>query len=423
MGILSDTDKYREYKYKIDELIILIDGEENKSLPPERISSMSIIHDYERNIFPIFKISIILESDIYYRILENKNKVKFKLRIQKYYRIIGNEEKSLYKDYINGLYDLILDDDDYDKMSAFKKEAKKSDYQNITEKNENELFDVDNPIEFFLFRSDIIKKSKKQINTILQNATVTDAIAYAATISKLNNILMSPSDNTTVYDRIVIPQMEMFKSIQFIDTYYGLYKKGSIIYFDFSTIYILSYDGKCTAYRENESQDSTILIPEKSSRYSSDPCSVKKLKDNTSYIICDSNDIGIRNESISFDAYASNDATFVDSYTGEINTTNSTAATKGGSSSIRVFENVTENKWIDKIYAAQTEAKSVVVEVFLRNYDISVLAPNKRFKFLFEDTKLMKKYKGIYKIAYIKHDFVKNGVEFKLMSSATFRRM
>lgn len=423
MALLSSDDKYRKFKYKIDEIYIMFEGGSSQKLPSERVSKISITHDYEGNLFPIFQMSLVLESSLYYKILKNKNIVKFKIRIQKYYRLIGREDRSLMKDYINGIYDLILDDDDYDKMESFRKEAKNTDYENVNPSDENDLFWVDNEIDFFLFRSDIIKNAKTQINTILKNATVTDAISYIATKADLNNLLMSPPDNVISYENLIIPQMEATKSIQFIDSYYGLYKTGSIIYFDFDIIFIISYDGKCTAYRRGESHDTTIIIPEKSSRYSSDPCSVKKKNDTTNYIICNSNDINIRNDSISFDAYASNDAKFVDVSTGEISETNSTAVTKGSKSSIRIFDDVTENKWINKIYAKQTESKSVVVEMNLSDYDIAMISPNKRVKFLFEDTKLTMKYRGNYQLSYIKHDFIKEGVDFTVSSSAMFRKL
>lgn len=423
MSILTDRDKYRSYNYRITELYLFIQGEKEEQIPPERISKMTIIHDYEKNIFPIFKISIVLESDLYYKIIKNKNTAQFKIRIQKFYRLVGSEEKSLLSDYVNGVYDLILDDDDYDRDEAIKREKNSNDFKHVTSSNENELFDVDNSIDLFLFRSDIIKKSKKNINKILKNATVTDAVALFASTVGLQNILMSPSENTKVYDELVIPRMEMFKAIQFLDTYYGFYKKGSIIYFDFDIVYILSYVGNCTAYQKKEPQDTVIIIPEKSQTYSSDSCSMKRIKDNTNYIICNSTDFAVRNESISFDAYASNDATFVDSYNGDIDTSNSAAEKKGSETNVRVFENTTENKWMSKIYASQTEAKSVVIETELSNYDISVLAPNKRFKFLFEDAKMMKKYKGIYQIASISHNFIKNGTDFKIMSNVVFRRV
>lgn len=423
MALLSSDDKYQKFKYKIDEIYIMFEGGSNQKLPSERVSKLSITHDYEGNVFPVFQMSLVLESSIYYKILKNKNNVKFKIRIQKYYRLMGKEDASLAKDFINGIYDLILDDDDYDKMESFRKEAKNTDYDNVNPNDENDLFWVDNDIDFFLFRSDIIKNAKTQINTILKNATVTDSIAYIATKADLNNLLMSPSDNTNLYENLIIPQMEASKAIQFIDSYYGLYKTGSIIYFDFNTLFIISYDGKCTAYRRGESQDTTIIIPEKSSRYSSDPCTVKKKKDSSNYIICNCNDINIRNDSISFDAYASNDAKFVDSSTGEITETNSTAVTKGTKSSVRIFDDVTENKWISKIYAKQTESKSVVVETGLNDYDITMLSPNKRVKFLFEDTRLTMKYKGNYQLVYIKHDFIKDGVDFRVSSSAMFRKL
>ena len=72
------------YRYKVSSLVIIIPGENDVNVLPGLISDFEIIKDFDNNIFPIFHINIKLDTATYYRILENKTTVKFKLRVEKY---------------------------------------------------------------------------------------------------------------------------------------------------------------------------------------------------------------------------------------------------------------------------------------------------------------------------------------------------
>ena len=50
--------------------------------------------------------------------------------------------------------------------------------------------------------------------------------------SKIKNLLMSPPNNTKIYDKIVIPPLTALDALKFLDSYYGLYKNGSITFLE-----------------------------------------------------------------------------------------------------------------------------------------------------------------------------------------------
>ena len=70
---------------------------------------------------------------------------------------------------------------------------------------------------------------------------------------------------------MIIPPMKLSAALAYIDTFYGLYEKGSLIYFGVEAGYILKYDGPCTAYHYNENQTTSILVPKPSGELSDNP--------------------------------------------------------------------------------------------------------------------------------------------------------
>lgn len=422
MAVYNEGDRVLKWRYTVDNIQIIIPDEDIITLPPQRLSRMSISNDYEKNVFPIFRINLQLESSTYYKIIKNKDKVQFYLRIQKYYYTSDKSYESLKRDYINDKFNLILDDNDPDLLYYMKQLQNKDDYKNIVQDDSNDLSKLNN-VEFFLFKSTTIKNLKTNINIILQDATMTDAIGYIAATSKIKNLLMSPPNNTKIYDKIVIPPLTALDALKFLDSYYGLYKNGSIIYFDFKYSYILNYIGKCTAYVTGEKQNTDIIIPKPISNHSVEPCTLYKEKNSTNNsVVADYHSILIRNNSISNDILVSNSITMIDNYTGEIKKETSLAPNVNDKNTIRIEEDQTENQWIANTYVKQANASGVVINFVLSDYDADMIAPNKKINMVFEDSSLTADYNGTYILSSINHSFTKDGTDLVISSNATVKR-
>ena len=215
MAIFAAGDRFLKWKYRVEEIYLLLPEQEPIRLPNERMVSISIQHDFENNIFPLFRIELVLEASRYYLIVENKETIQFKLRIQKYYREIGSNKKSLQQDFINDTFDLILNDSDFDTQKGFKEEEVAGNYTERVKSDINELEEVDNRMEFFLFKSSTIKSSRKIVNKILHNATLTDAVNYICTQSNLKNMLMAPLDNKDPITELMIPPLPAIQALIF----------------------------------------------------------------------------------------------------------------------------------------------------------------------------------------------------------------
>lgn len=411
MAILDEKDVCVRYRYKVSELYILFKDKEHK-LPSERLTEIIITNDYLDNLFPIVKCKFSLESSMYYKMISEKDTVRIKIKIQKYYTKEGDNEKSLYSNYINTTFSLILDDNDEDTEEDLRKlEYPKGD--------ENELNAMANDIELYLFKAALIKATKRTINNIHKKVTVSDEIADIATqLSLKNTLLMSKADNITEYDEIIIPPLKAALAIAYLDSFYGIHKTGSIIYFGLDQEYIIKYEGSCSAYKDGEITITSIIIPEGGSTISNTVSSVLKHDDKRKYyLIADYKSLSITNQSISDSVLNGSEVQIIDSSSGEI--TNSSTDNSVNKTTIK---NKGKNKYYKNIFKTQSSSNDVVLNIGLSDIDLDSLTPNKKFVFLFEDTKLAKKYKGTYILCKTEIGLIRDGADMRTTVQAVFRK-
>lgn len=424
MGVFNDTDRLLKWRYKVKDVYLIIpNSDDSYVIPTERLTGLSIEENYEEYFFPLLKVTLVLDSDLYYDILKHKNDCQLYFRIDKYYNEEA-EEPSLCKNCIDDVFDLILDENTEDMLRSLKEDENSSDYTSrVASTSEDGLEGKNNNgVDFYLFKSSV-EGTKKNVNKVLTKANVADAVAYLASVANLKNVVMAQPDNTTIYDELLIPPLSVLKALSFIDTYYGLYKKGSIIWFGLDYTYIIPYSGYCKAYVNNEKKITNIIIPKSTNtdHVSSLGTLVKKNDKKSNYIVADYSTLNINNESISNDYINANDIQVVDSYDEDSSTSESSAKSKK-TNFIKIFENKTENPFIKTMYTAQTKAKSDVITVRLRDYDIAAISPNKRFNVIFEDSNYIKKYSGVYIIAGATHTFVLEGENLALDTILVLRK-
>ena len=422
MAVFDPGDRVQIWQYQAAKIELIIGGRDPIRIPNERLTEISIINDYEKAVFPIFRIRLILEASRYYQIVETKKSVKFHICIYKKFHYNNSADMSINYLWIDDLFELILDDNDEDNLRKMKKEKARGNYQNIVESDIGRLEMIDNKIDFFLFKTDTIKGLKKNVNKILEDATVTDAIAYICGKAKIKNLLMSPVSNTKKYNPLIIPPMSRCSAIKFIDTYYGIYDTGSMIFFGLTRSYILKYTPACTAYERREIQNTSIIIPSQTSSHTVEHGVLQKVtNDNTNYIIGDNKSVSNRNDSITNDVLKGNDVRYVDSLSGTI-TQSISGANTIQENSVKIEVNKTENKWLGDVYTTQSAMNSIVIELRMNNIDMDLLEPNKKFNIIYEDTELMEKYSGEYVLSYVDHELMKEGNYLAIGTRAVFKR-
>ena len=163
MAFINKTDIMQLWQYRITEFKLFInDGKKNIKEYDlrERLKSIIITNDYEGNLFPLFRVSCVMEADVYYDMLRYKNNSQIHIRIQKFYRKVAEESTSLVRDYVNDKFNLILEDSDFDTSKATREHRDKYNYKQRSESTYNDLVYVDNDIELFLYKKEFNEKFK-----------------------------------------------------------------------------------------------------------------------------------------------------------------------------------------------------------------------------------------------------------------------
>ena len=409
--------------YQVKEFY-LITGGGNKSLPVNRIKQLQIEHDYHNFIVPVIRVVMVLEPDLYYRIVSNKNSAKIQLRIDKYYKA-NQSDTSKSKGAgtaISGLFDLIMDDNTNDLLFSQSTEAAIKNYKKVKESRMNDLKWTSNEIEFFLFRSRSLEWLKqKNLNVILRDATVADAIAYVISRTGMEDILFAQPNNTAVYDVLLIPPSTTLQALKFIDIYYGIYSTGTVFYFDHNYGYIIPFSGDCNAWRDDYDRRVNITIPRTSDTYRTHIYGEEGYGSSVRTFTADYRSLDARNESITNNYIIGNDVDIIDPYDGSSMSGTSGATARSGNF-IKLLENKTMNTMLAKMYTAQSRSGSSVISAHLQNADITVFTPNKEYSLEIDETKFSGEYKGKYMIAKCTHTFMNTGADFTVDTMCEFRR-
>jgi len=424
MAIFDKGDKIQRWKYIVKFMKVTFSNKETIDIPVERVKELIIEENYEEYYFPLVKLKVVLDLNMYYDIIRNKNNCKINLRIDRFYfEDEKNTDRSIIKKFINDTFELIMDESTDDMYQSLKEDENKSDFTTRKKDTSTDLMDVTNELSFYLFKP-TISGTKKNVNKILTDCNVSDAVAYLATVANVNNILMAQPDNTTRYKELLLPPLSILRSLEFIDLYYGLYKQGTMIYFGLDYTYILPYSGKCTVYHTGEITTTNIIIPKSTNiTHKNILGSLKKMTDrNKNYIIADYSTINIQNQSISNNYLNANNLQTVDSYD-DITTKQESKAVAKTEGFTKIMENKTMNSFYSSMYAAQSDGRSTVVSLRLQDFDITMITPNKEFNLIFEDPTYTKKYNGKYLIAGVTHNLLSEGGYMGVGSIIVLRKM
>lgn len=414
--LVGPNDKFVEQKYTITEFFMMIDGKPYE-FPVERVRNFKIENYYSDALFPIFKVVVSMESSRYYLMIQNKEKVKFKLRIQTYTHPVGEiSKKSMLKDFINDTFVFFPEEsgDDFDK--EIKKDAEKPDNTNVLEETTND-------IELFLFKDGLVNGLRSQTNYILKDINLATAVLFLLKTAGVKDIIMSPMDNTTKYDYLVLPPLSIDRQIRYLDTNFGFYKEGMIFFMGLQNSYVINYNGKCNAYANNEIQDTVIYVMEASNTQSKLSANIKKVGEKRNYINLLGTNLQINNKSVTDNVLSGIDATVIDtsSNTKKSVIVSDNALTLGKTNSKTIF-NELDNPYLDTMYKSQQSSNSAIITFAIENADISAFEPNKSISMVFESTSLNKKYKGNYIVTSAIHIFNGTSEMFNCTSMITLRK-
>ena len=426
----KDDIKIQFAKYRITKFDLIIPGRsEPYSVNPAHIGNWTIEKEYEKYFFPYLEFRCLVPDTVYADVMNNSVNVYVDLRVE--YALFEDlfeldPQESLYS------YGVIFDDRFYafidnqtpkvtDESPG---EKQKQSLSNGEDDLRQESFDNGRPLVMALYKADHIFKVNKIINKVLSKCTTTDAIAYYLQELGFSNVLMSPSDISKKYDQLALAPLPVVQSMLYTCNTYGLHKAGTVIFFDYDTIYILDKKLGCTAWVNNEykttylasfpaTSDNAIL---KSGFYSNG-----KEKYSLLNIVGDS--LSVANETMFADQLIGGNLVVIDTNTGEVSqlqlpldvNENSTAQT-GEPNRVVVFDQ--GNTGMTSHDQEALKQSQVVLSMVVENANIRCMAPNKDFIFTTDNPKYTK-YCGHYRIQKMSAVFTKKSSLYEPLCTLT----
>lgn len=423
MGFIDGNDEIRQWKYSLKEFNVLLSNGITMKIPTYQMVELSITEDFVNNLYPMIKVKAVLTTQKYYAILEDKNNCRVHIRIDKCYITKNNSSRgdSYYQKFINDTFDVVMDEGTDDLSIAEKTLSVSMDYTKLKRTDgEDDFSNVNNTITIYLFKN--IDKTKGIVNKVFENCTVCDAVTWLLTQTGLSNVLMVQPDNTRVYEEFLIPPSTISKALMFIDSYYGIYKTGTFMYFGYDYTYFMPFKGSFKAKPRGERDELNIIVPKALGGYSNASGGLYKRSDpNSDYVVALYSSIKVSNNSISDNYTKGVSVDSIDTYDGGLSKFDSAALVKGNKQ-VEIKSDNSENNYFTSMSGAQSDAKSHIVSFTIMDYDISLLKPNKGIKMLFEDSSYTNKYKGTYKILSANHLFRIAGEDLLVTSNVVLAK-
>jgi len=393
-------------RYRAENLIFSYQGKKIE-MDPSNILTIEKLDDYEYNIRTILKLH--LRMDIRWKLWIMKHKreitVKFELvklgQTRDVEEMIVGPEKCWNIDFSLRLND---DDESTDVASMFgSMEMNEGDDFTEEELKKEDYFNSQNLVDIYLFDDKLLKASNKKYNEVITSGTIQNIIARILTKTGHKKVLMSKIENSKSYQELLIPYHEAYKCIAYLDQYFGLYKKGSIVYYDVDKLYIINPNGKVTAREEEEWVDTVFLV---TTRNESIPgnAMVRKPGEKINYCNITEEDINFNVPSITKNEKLGASARIVVADGTSAGLEESSAEYVNSKNEMIRYVRSDDNKFMGTILKARMEENNCIVMISAENLDINAFTLNKTYKLVFDDESKQKKYgKMKFRLSYAYH--------------------
>lgn len=410
---MADTDiKYSSYEYDIAKFDIVINSKTVTSLHTGQIKQIYIEKDFDNDVMPVFLVQMSISPELYYQICGNAKKTKFVISIYSQKQHGENTPSTNRSLFLSGAFEPIIPDG-----TPFTDEELYRKYKESSTSGEGKMTreDLLNDITFILVKKNNIVASKKIVNKVLCSTNMTDAVSYLLTEAKATNVLMSPFDNVSKYKEVILLPIPLTDQINYLSNTFGFYKHGVLTFFDFDTTYIIRKCAKCTAYRQNELKDVIFHLYKTSDGKDMDKGSFIDTKTKRAHISLDANSYKINDDSDTSDSLGGANSLILndDSTVDTVNTEDA--------QSFNVITTTSHNKYSSYETKMRLNENKLTVLLNVKNFDLKLLAPNKHYKILCDDSTVAKQLQHNYRLSGYTLSLISTGETYALNASVKLK--
>ena len=398
-----------KYKYKVNKYQLILPDREPIDLLPEAINRIIISRLYDECIHPIFEVHTLMPPRVHEMLIKNKHDAKIRLRIQSIkYDIANNPIGKM--DYINEIFSIYTDDFTQFKFESEYSTANKTNGGGGTFETDRTIFNAsDYTVDYIisLWKENDINAMRKVINEKYNDITLADAMADIYTKSGINKILISPMDNTQSYSELIVPPLSLMNVPNYLETTFGTYYSGTMSFLDYRCLYILSKNGVCDAYEEEEYRRNILVVKKFSVSEEKRVGTTEDVDNKMYYMYIKNENVNMITPSTTMDPINGNNVFIVDP------TQNQTTIVEGaghqrGSGNQRIIADNYSNQFNKSVKLSEINETNGNIILTTMDYLEEAFTPNKEFIIIGED-KGRAEFSGFYRIIESISSFVKNG--------------
>ena len=411
--ITEDMRKYKNHiKYRVDNFDILFGNGDIEKMNGDMVTHLYIERDFDELFFPVVNISIMMRDELYHRIKQENDTVKFRMRLIKNiydkdntflkYEICFNEVFVCFKDKEN-----VIEDNE---ALASKKRGEGEDSVTLGS----------NVRDFYLF-TDEIMKCKKVLNLSVESANMTDLLLYIFMQAGINKLLMSKLNSNPSISGFTIPTGNIVDTITYLNNQKPFYEKGMQLFFDVDLAFLIDKNYKCTSWRKNEVRITHLHVANMESGDSQlNGYYVDKDRKQT-HVFINTGRIQIRNTNISSNQLNGHNIKIINPKANSTSTINPKTTTVG-SNNERLLTLKEGNSYTVSDLKTRIEENECICGITIIGVDTDLLTPNKEVIITYEDPKLNSKYGGNYRISKVTNILTKDATELVGEIQAVFKK-
>jgi hypothetical protein len=338
------------------------------TIPYNKVVSLGITHDYDRNISPSISLISQVETVDYEQIILNMNTLTATFSLS---RVLVSENST------EGSYDQQVEifNTTFKSLNQDNADIIRSEDISITDKNDdNKMKSRTQELNLFLYDYKKIEKLRKYKSFNL-TASMNYCLFQLLSSRGFDNVLMSPVNDTSDVD-FYIPYGNLNNNLKFLNNYYGIYDGPYLFYMDIDSTYLIDKSKLGYTLRRNELGGINIYLEDPTKNNMSNTGSYK---DETSGLyILNSTPVNINDMDSLIDYESAGKVTSIQNGTLDIK-----SDIIGDYSIERAF--ITDNpKEHEYIKYNIDESKRVITTVFA-DMDLSIISPNKSYRIISDD--------------------------------------
>lgn len=226
--------------YKIS--MSLLTPEDSFVVPSDDIISIAIINEYDTNTYPIVRIRLYTDITTYHMLAEYPNNIQINVNMDGgIYKMAEQTDNSRSPQLVRSCKSINMSMKGYiERKNA--PSSKYDDYENGIKKNSSLNTSVKVPMELFGYNEALTHMMRQKVRSIYKNLSLQTTLENLFQQNQIHNFDIETIKNSTKWNQILIPNLSCLDAISFLDTIYGLYDKGGIIFGDWDGIHICSSD-------------------------------------------------------------------------------------------------------------------------------------------------------------------------------------